>query len=73
MKEMYRNCFFSDEIQPHGRVILVPFKKCLFQFLVSAENDFLEDIFFFMPFSVSEFAGFKNIYLSRYRVSLKKT
>ena len=60
------NLFFSKVIHPYGRVILVPFKKCIFQFSVSAVYDFFKGTFLnliFMAFSMSEFAGFKNIYI----------
>ena len=45
----------------HGRVIRVPFKKVFFP--VSIVYEFSGDIYEFLwkPFSMSEFAGFKNI------------
>ena len=54
---------------PHGRVIMVPFKKCLFQFPVSTVYDF----FFrghFRIFLKSEFASYKNEYNYCYIISI---
>ena len=45
----------------------MPFKKCLFQFPVSAVHEFFHGTFlnfFRKPFSMSEFAGFNYIYMS---------
>ena len=70
-----KNCikfvvFLSEVIHPYGRAILVPYKKCLFQFPFFAVCIwfFSGDIFelFLKPFSMSEFAGFKNIYIYVY-------
>ena len=57
--------FLSEVLHPYGSVILVPFKKFLFQFPLN----FLGDIF--CNFLMSEFVGFKNIYKSIYTKNLQ--
>ena len=68
-KVVFKNCLFlSEVINPHGRVILMLFKKCLYQFPVSAVYEFFSgNIFNFFknPFSMSEFADFKNINIKK--------
>ena len=51
--------FFKYSNPLYGRVILVPFNKCLFKFPVSAVYDFFfrGHFDFFMPFSMSDFSG----------------
>ena len=49
------------------------YKKCLFQFPASTVYEFFSGDFFDLkkrPFSMSEFAGFKNIYMSIYKKKL---
>ena len=46
---MMYNFFLNDVIHPYKGVILVPFKKCLFQFAV---YDFFQGTFFYVIFRV---------------------
>ena len=46
MKNCIEIVFLSYVIYPYGRVILVPFNKCLFQFPVSAEYEFFSGVIF---------------------------
>ena len=61
-----KNCiyiFFNVREPPYGRVILVHLIFHFSSFRVSSVHDFFQVTFFLMPFFVSEFAGFKNIYI----------
>ena len=66
-----KNCIFfsffsftSEFIHPSGPIILVPIKKCLFQlvqfpvYMIFFQGTLFN--FFYKPFSMSEFAGFKT-------------
>ena len=66
-KVLYR--FFKVRQSTLGRVILVPFKSVFSSFQFPLYMKFYSgDIFEFlcMPYSMSEFAGFKNIYIYVY-------
>ena len=68
MKNCTKTFFLSEVIHPCGSAILVPHKKCLFQFPVSAVYEFFQCTFliFKKQFTQSEFAGFKNRLMSIY-------
>ena len=60
-----KNCtfflfFLNEVIHPHGRVILGPFKNCLFQFTGSAVYELLQGTFLILlkQFFMSKIAGF---------------
>ena len=64
-EKLYKNCFFclSKKIHPYGRLIQVSLKSVFFSFRFPLYiNFFMGHLKFVMPFSMSEFSGFKNLY-----------